>query len=76
MLYNKFILQNYDTYFLIPTSQKMYLRVKAWKKKVVAPRLKSFPRITFSIWKFFIGLYYIFHIVFKVNIKFEAKYDI
>jgi hypothetical protein len=38
--------------------------------------LKYFPRIAFSTWQFSISLYCIFHIVFKLNIKFEAKYDI
>jgi hypothetical protein len=50
--------------------------VKAWKNEPIAPRFKSFPRIAFFTWQFFIGLYYIFHIVFKLNIKFEAKYDV
>ncbi len=38
--------------------------VKAWIKEPIAPRFKSFPRIAFFTWQFFIGLYYIFHIVF------------
>jgi hypothetical protein len=35
--------------------------VKAWNKKPIAPKLKSFPRIAFSMWQFFIGSYCIFH---------------
>jgi len=37
---------------------------------VIAPK-----DCTFHV-EFFIGLYCIFHIILKLNIKFEAKYDI
>jgi len=39
------------------------------------PRFKSFPRTTFSKWQFSIGLIAFFIRFFKLNIKFEAKYD-
>jgi hypothetical protein len=49
---------------------------QSMKKEQIVPRLKSFPRTTFSTWQIFIGLYYIFQAIFKININFESKYDI
>ncbi len=35
--------------------------MKAWNKKLLAPRLNSFPKITFSTWQFSIGLLHFSH---------------
>jgi len=50
--------------------------VKAWKKKPIAPRLMSFPKIAFSCCSFILVSIAFFTQFFKLNIKFEAKYDI
>jgi uncharacterized membrane protein YfcA len=54
----------------------MQVGSKNEKKEPITPSLKPFPRITFSMWEFFIGLYYIFHTIFLTQYQFEAKYDI
>ncbi len=47
---------------------------ESMKKEPIMPRLKSFPRTAFFTWQIFIGLYYIFHIIWISNLKPNMTY--